>query len=494
MQSDSVQKRGWILAALMMTMALAAMDITIVSTAIPQIVGDLGGFNKFSWVFSIYLLAQTVTIPLYGKLTDLFGRKYILIFGIIIFLIGSGASAAAWNIMSLIAFRGLQGLGAGSIMATVNTIAGDIYKVEERAKVQGYLSSIWGISAIIGPALGGFLAEYVNWRWIFIINLPIGLMSIALLSVFFKEKVEVHQPKIDYKGALAILITLSLAFVFLLEGGQSWSWLSVESMVLFVLIWAFVWLAVRIEKKTIEPIMPAWLWRNRTLAFTNLSMVFMGIVMMGPETYLPTFTQSALGLGTIASGFILASMSLGWPVASSLSGKFFMRIGFRNTSIIGAFIVLLSCISFLLIPRPQPVYLLVVNQVLIGFGFGFLSTPTLVGIQSMVGWEQRGVVTGANVFSRNLGQSLGAAIMGAIFNNSMTEQLKKHTIVNIHNPDDMMKAVRNPDLNNGIRELLKEAINTSMHHIYWSLILLSICIALCLFVIPKKPHKVEVKA
>lgn len=165
MEEKQVLKRGWILAALMLTMTLAAMDITIVSTVIPQIVADLGGFSKFTWVFSVYLLAQTVTIPLYGKLSDIFGRKKILIFGIVVFLIGSATSAAAWDITSLILFRGIQGIGAGSIMATVNTIAGDIYSIKERARIQGYLSSIWGISAILGPALGGALAEFVNWRW-----------------------------------------------------------------------------------------------------------------------------------------------------------------------------------------------------------------------------------------------------------------------------------------------------------------------------------------
>ncbi|MBS1946023.1 MAG: MFS transporter, partial [Bacteroidetes bacterium] len=170
-------KRGWVLAALMLTMMLAAMDIAIVATALPQIVSDLGGFNKISWVFSIYLLAQTVTIPLYGKLADLFGRKRVLLVGVVVFLIGSAACAAAWKIWALIAFRGLQGLGAGSIMATVNTIAGDIYTVEERAAVQGWLSSVWGISAVVGPALGGALVEYFNWRWIFLINVPIGLLA-----------------------------------------------------------------------------------------------------------------------------------------------------------------------------------------------------------------------------------------------------------------------------------------------------------------------------
>lgn len=369
-----------------MTMMLAAMDSTIVSTAIPHIVSDLGGFSKFSWVFSIYLLAQTVTIPLYGKFTDIFGRKKILIFGIILFLIGSATCATAWNIGSLIAFRGLQGLGAGSIMATVNTIAGDIYTLEERGKVQGYLSSIWGISAIVGPALGGALAEYAHWRWIFLINIPIGALSIYLLLRFFKENKQTVIPSIDYKGAPLIMATLGLFFVFILEGGQSWSWTSVNSIALLAIVVVLALMTYKTERKSQNAIMPAWLWRNRTFAFTNLAMAGMGIVMMGPETFLPTFAQASLGLGAITSGFILASMSIGWPTASALSARVYMKIGFRETSIIGTIILLVATVGFLFIPHPQPIYLLVLNQILIGAGFGLLSTPALVGIQSLVGW------------------------------------------------------------------------------------------------------------
>lgn len=481
--------RGWILAALMLTMMLAAMDSTIVSTAIPHIVSDLGGFTKFSWVFSIYLLAQTVTIPVYGKLTDLFGRKRILIFGIIVFLIGSATSAASWNISSLIFFRGMQGLGAGSVMATVNTIAGDIYTVEERAKIQGYLSSIWGISAIVGPALGGALAEYVNWRWIFLINLPIGAVSIYFINTFFKEKIVPVKPVIDYKGAILILITLALLFIYLLEGGQEWPWISFQSFTLLIIILLLTIWIVNTERKTPDAIMPSWLWRNKTLAFTNLAMAGMGIVMMGPETFLPTFAQTSLGIGTIASGFILASMSLGWPTSSALSGKIYMRIGFRDTSIIGAVIVLVAFTGFLLIPRPQPVYLLVCDQVLLGAGFGLLSTPSLVGIQSMVSWQQRGVVTSANMFSRNLGQSLGAAIIGAIFNNSFLQQMKNAPSDVPAVIKDIIGTFNSPDLADTSKEFLRGAINTSMHNVYWGLILFTLLIILCLYIVPQRSAK-----
>ncbi len=485
-------KRRYILIALMMTMMLAAMDATIVSTVIPQIVSDLGGFKKFSWVFSIYLLAQTITIPIYGKLADIFGRKIILLIGIVIFLIGSASSAAAWDINSLIIFRGIQGLGAGSIMASVNTIAGDIYTVKERAAVQGWLSSIWGISAIIGPALGGALAEYANWRWIFIINIPIGIVSMIFLMKFFRENLVSKTHHIDYKGSVLILLTVGLCIIYLLESGQSWPWISVPGVLILLVIIGLIILTVRTEKRAREPIMPAWIWKNRTFTAANLAMVFMGIVMMGPDTFLPTFSQAALGLGIIVSGFILASQSVGWPVASALSGKIYLRIGFRNTSLIGASIIILACMGFLLLPWPQPVALVVLSQVMLGAGFGLLSTPNIVGIQSMVGWDQRGVVTGLNIFCRNLGQSLGAAIFGAIFNNSFQKQMEQAPHELAENITDILHVLNDPQISETKRLFLEKSVSNSTIHIFIGCTLFAVLTFLCIYLMPKKHPEREV--
>lgn len=482
-------KRNWILAALMLTMMLAAMDTTIVSTAIPQIVSDLGGFSKFSWVFSIYLLAQTVTIPVYGKLADIFGRKVILIIGICIFLAGSAASAFSWDIFSLILFRGIQGLGAGSIMATVNTIAGDIYTVEERARIQGWLSSIWGISAIAGPALGGALTAYVSWRWIFLINIPVGIISIFFLIIFFKENVTTKKAEIDYIGSTLILVTLGLLIVYLLESGQSWPWLSVPGIAIPLIIFFLIVLILFVERKAGDPVLPPWLWKNKTFAFTSLAMVGMGIIMMGPETFLPTFTQASLGLGIIASGFVLASMSVGWPVASSLSGKIYLRIGFRNTSLIGASVITVSCAGFLLISWPQPIWLVVIDQVLLGAGFGLLSTPSLVGVQSMVDWHRRGVVTGAIIFSRNLGQSLGAAIFGAIFNNSFAQQMAHAPGKFSTNTNEVLNTLKSPGLKRNVKHFLEHSISIATQHIYFGLSIFALLTFLCLYLVPRNREK-----
>src|SRR5215467_9833100 len=299
------QRRGPVLAALMVAMALSAMDNNIVSTAIPQVVRDLGGFSLFSWVFSSYLLTQTVSIPVYGKLADLWGRKPILITGTLIFLAGSALCASAWSMVSLICFRGLQGLGAGSIMATVNTLAGDLYDLEERGRVQGWLSSVWGVSAVFGPTVGGSLAQYVSWRWIFVINLPLGAAAGALIFG-------------------------------LLQGGVAWAWRSPPSIAVFAVAAAATVAAVVVESRAAEPIVPPWFWRRRALSGSGLAAVGLGLLVTGPSIFLPTYGQAVLGLGAVAAGAVLAMMSIGWPVASAVSGQFFLRLGFRDTELIGA--------------------------------------------------------------------------------------------------------------------------------------------------------------
>ncbi|HEX7326886.1 MAG TPA: MFS transporter [Rhodanobacteraceae bacterium] len=490
LDTQRVRARRWVLAALMCTMLLAAMDTTIVSTAIPQIVGDLGGFRLFSWVFSIYLLAQTVTIPVYGKLSDLFGRKPVLIVGTLIFLAGSTASSLSWNIVALIVFRGIQGLGAGAIMATVATLAGDLYSVRERAVVEGWLSSVWGIAAIVGPLLGGAFAEYVSWRWIFLVNLPIGAAALALIGAFLHETQPHGRPRIDYAGSALVLGAIGLLIFGLLQGGEAWPWLSPRSLAVFggcaVLLAVTVWA----ERHAAEPVMPGWLWRKRVLAGSNLATVGMGIVMMAPSAYLPTFLQSVQGLGAIAAGLVLASMSLGWPTASALSGRLYMRVGFRDTALGGGALMMAAAAGFLLLPTPQPVWAVLLDQVALGAGFGLLSTPLLVGSQSIVGWGQRGVVTGANMFSRYLGQSLGAALFGAIFNAAILKRLADapaalHDQLP-HGVNAVISALHAAHTGAAAAAWLRGSIALATRHLFAGMTLIAVLVLVILALVPRK--------
>jgi len=475
--SVPVNRRPWILAALMLFMMLAAMDVTIVSTAVPQVVADLGDFSMFTWVFSIYLLAQTVTIPVYGKLADIYGRKPILLIGSLIFLASSAAASAAWNMHSLIVFRGLQGLGAGAMMATINTLAGDLYSLRERAKIQGFLSSVWGIAAIAGPMLGGAFTEYVSWRWIFLVNVPIGAVAILLLVVFLHEKVEPKQHKVDYLGSAAILAAVSTLILALLEGGQAWLWLSRPSFVAFGLAAVLTAFAVWTQRRAAEPIMPAWLWRHRSLAGANLSMIGMGFIVMGPVAYLPTFAQSVYGLNAISAGLVLAAMSLSWPTASALSGRLYLRIGFRNTALIGSVLICFAAALFLALPYQAPIWTVAAIQVVIGAGFGLMSTSMLVGAQSSVDWGRRGVVTGANMFSRFLGQSLGVAVFGAIFNGSLATRLAKPPAeLGSHLPTNMdtaITALQNSQLGVEAENYLRHTVFEATHDLYTGLLVMA---------------------
>ena len=498
MTEEDVDKKGsrkWILIALMFTLMLAAMDTTIVSTSIPEIVENLGGFALFGWVFSIYLLTQTVTIPIYGKLADLYGRKPILIVGSIIFLIGSAASALSWNMVSLIFFRGLQGLGAGSIMATVNTLAGDLYTVRERAKIQGYLSSVWGMAAIVGPTLGGAFSQYTSWRWIFLINIPIGITAIILLLIHLHEVPPRQKQRIDFWGAFLMLVSGTLLVFTLLQNGQSWPWLSIPGLGLFFLTIISIIITIRVEAKSAEPIIPKWIWTNKILSGSNLAAMGLGAIMIGPSMYLPVFGQSVLGLGAIAAGLMLASSSLTWPLASSWSGHLYLKIDFRNSAIIGVLLIIIATIGFGTIPYQSSAWLIVLDQLVIGAGFGLLSTPTLVGIQSIVKWDKRGVVTGANMFSRYLGQSIGAAVLGSLFNTSIAgwlaqapKQLQSKLPDNV---DKVIDILQTKGIAEDIESYLRKGFYFASHSVYIGMAVIAIATVLALSTLPRKFPVVE---
>ncbi|HZW77188.1 MAG TPA: MDR family MFS transporter [Flavobacteriaceae bacterium] len=482
-------RRDLILIALMLTMSLAAMDSTIVATAIPQIVGDLGGFSLFSWLFSIYLLVQTITIPMYGKLADIYGRKPILIIGIIIFMVGSAACGVAWNMISLIIFRAVQAVGAGAIMATVSTIAADIYTIQERAKIQGWLSSVWGISAILGPAIGGAFADYLSWRWIFLINIPVGLASITLIHHHLHENVRLKSHKVDWAGAVSLLVTGGVIMFGLLQGGQSWNWISRETGIIILLAVILGFITMKIEQRAEEPILPRWVWKRRVLIGANLATIGMGVATMGPNMYLPVFAQSVTGVGAMAAGFILASMSITWPISSSLSGNLYLKIGFRNTALCGILIVIIGAASFLFLPFPGPIWMLIAIQMTLGAGFGLIATPLMVGVQATVPWGQRGVVTGTNMFSRYFGQSLGAAVFAAVFNSVITDKIisaPKNIQSGLPTVNKVVEVLQSDTSVSDINLYLREAFFEATHSVYLGLVIAGVITLIILLWTPAK--------
>lgn len=423
--AGTARRRGPVVAALMLGMALAALDGTVVATAVPQIVGDLGGFSVFSWLFSGYLLAVTVTLPVYGKLSDTFGRKPVLIAGIVLFLAGSLLCAAAWNMASLIAFRVVQGLGGGALQGTIQTIAADLYPLEERPRIVSKLSTVWAVSAVAGPAVGGLLAAYADWRWIFLINLPVGAVALWLIARHLVEppREPRPRPKVDWPGALAIFLTGTLLLTALVQGGVAWPWLSAPSLGLLGASAVCAAVTVLVERRAVEPIIPGWVWRRRTIASVNLALGALGLLMIAPTVFLPTYAQAVLGLGPIAAGFVLSVMTLSWPVSAAYSNRLYNRIGFRNTALTGIGAALAVLLAFPLLPYPGEPWQPALIMLLLGAALGFFQLPLLVGVQSTVPWAERGTTTASLLFCRQVGQSVGAALFGALANAVLAARL-----------------------------------------------------------------------
>jgi len=409
-------ERGPILIALMVTTGLVAIDATILATAVPTIVDDLGGFAQFPWLFSVYLLAQAVSVPLYAKLSDTVGRKPIIFVGIGLFLLGSILCGLAWSMPALIAFRALQGLGAGAVQPMAVTIAGDIYTVAERARVQGYLASVWAVSAVVGPTLGGVFSEFLSWRWIFFVNIPLCLLAAWLLGRSFHETIEKHRHRVDYLGAALLTLSLTLLILAVLEGGQAWTWSSPQSVGAFsiggLLLGGFVWAQTRAA----EPVLPLWLISRRLLLSTSLVSLGVGAILIGLTSYVPTYLQGSLGSSPIVAGLTLATLTIGWPISATLSGRIYLRAGFRTTVLLGTLLVIAGA-SLLAVFGGRPnLYVVGLGCFVVGLGLGLVATPSLVAAQSSVPWNERGVVTGTNLFSRSIGSAVGVAIFGAIAN------------------------------------------------------------------------------
>jgi MFS family permease len=409
-------ERGPILIALMLSTGLVAIDSTIVATAVPSIVRDVGGFESFPWLFSAYLLAQAVSVPIYGKFSDMVGRKPIILAGIGLFLLGSVLCGIAWSMPSLIAFRALQGLGAGAVLPVSITISGDIYSLEERAKVQGYLASVWAVSSVVGPSLGGIFSSLGIWRGIFLVNVPLCLLAGWMLFRTLHENIERARHRVDYAGAALLAGSLGLLILGALQGGQGWEWDSPISIGIFAVGAVLLAVFLVVERRAAEPVLPSWVVSRRLLGTTALVSFGVGAVMIGLTSYVPTFLEGALHTSPLVAGLALAALTLGWPISASQAGRFYLRIGFKATALIGISITVTGLLVLTLTSATPNVLLVAGSCFVVGLGLGLVATPTLISAQSSVSWNERGVVTSTNMFARSIGSALGVAVFGAVGN------------------------------------------------------------------------------
>jgi EmrB/QacA subfamily drug resistance transporter len=459
LSAEAARSRGLVLAAAMMAIVLTATEGSIVATAMPTIVAELGGFRLFSWAFAAFLLTQAVSIPIYGRLADLYGRKPVFFAGTSLFLAASLLCGLAWDMGSLIIFRALQGVGAGAIQPIATTIVGDIYTPAERARIQGYLSGVFGIAAIFGPPLGAFLVDHIGWSFVFWINLPIGAASFVMLSLFLDERRQTQQHRVDYAGSALLSLGTGALMLVLIEaqslGGATILVLAAGSVL------ALIALAAN-EKRAAEPIFPASLWRNRVIARGNLGGFTNGALIMAISGYLPTYVQGAMGGSVLSAGLVLGASSISWAFASFAAGRLMIRTSYRLVAVIGGLSLVAGSLLLIALEPGWPLALAATGSFVIGIGMGFCNTAFIVSIQASVGWTERGVATSSYMFMRMVGQSVGAAVFGAVLNFGLSR----------HAPEagDLVNRVLDPGLRHSLAAAefarLSAAIASSLQLVY----------------------------
>ncbi len=414
--------------ALMLASFLSAVDVTIVDTAMPRIVGALGGFSMLTWLVTAYMLTSTATVPVYGKLADILGRKLTFSIGAIIFVSGSALCGLAQTMPQLIFFRALQGLGAGAIMPTVQTIIGDIFTPAERAKMQGWFSAVWGFSSLVGPLAGGLIVDYATWRWLFYINLPLGVLALLMIWRFLDEKVERRKVQVDYLGSITLTAGITCLLLLLLTGGNEYAWVSPQAVGLGVAAVALLSIFVWQELRAPDPMLPLDLFKDKQIAIPVLAGFMVGGVMYGVTVYLPIWAQGVQGFSATRSGASLLWMSIAWSLSSFVGGRFIMKMGVRPAAVTGMILLGISSAGLVILGRTMhtlPEVVLGVLTFVVGSGMGFSTLAFVLGIQNAVDWSRRGVATASLQFLRTLGGLVWVSVMGATMNLTLLKGLRQ---------------------------------------------------------------------
>lgn len=411
----SSRRRWFVTAGVMTGMLLAALEATVVGTAMPTIVATLGGLAHYSWVFSAYLLTSTVTVPVWGKLSDLFGRRRLFQIGVAVFLVGSAACGFAQTMPQLIFARAFQGLGAGALVPLAMTIVGDIFTLEERAKMQGLFSGVWGVSSIFGPLVGGFITDQLSWRWVFLINLPVGIAAAVIIGVALVEPPRHEAPSIDYLGAT--VLTVAVTILLLVVGAEQIA--TPLNMVLIALVAGMLFWFIRIEKRAKDPVVPLELFRNRVVAVAVGVGFLAGIAMFAAITFVPLLAQGVLGATATEAGSFVTPLMLSWVLMSIIGGRLLIRFGTRPLVVLGLVFMLGGFMALATFTHTTPRLLMVVELIFIGAGLGLVMLSLLIASQHSVQRAQLGITTSLNQFSRSIGGAIGVAILGAMLSVGM---------------------------------------------------------------------------
>lgn len=474
------KRRRWAVTAGVLTgMFIAALEATVVGTAMPTVIATLGGLSQYSWVFSAYLVTSTVTVPVWGKLSDLYGRRPMYQIGIGMFLLGTLLSGFSGSMTQLIVFRAIQGLGAGALVPLGMTIIGDTFTVEERTRMQALFSGVWGLSSIIGPVLGGFITDQISWRWVFWINIPVGVVAALIIGFALKEPKLDRKPSIDYAGATLLMAAISLLMLAMVDSGTGPGLFTPRNLGLIVISAVLLFIFVRVEQRAPDPLIPFELFRNRTVLISVVAGFLGGVAMFGAISFIPLFAQGALGFTATEAGSLLTPLMLSWVTMSVVGGRLMLKLGYRSITIFGFLLLTIAFVLLSMFGRDTPRIWLYPNLVLIGAGLGLTMLTLLIAVQQAVERSKLGIATSLNQFSRSIGGALGVAVMGAVLTAGLATQL--HAVAEAQgsiftheqasefasNPNAIIEPSAKAALPPETLTILQRAMAGAIHPVFW---------------------------
>ena len=500
--SFSVKRKRIITIGILIGTFLGALEATVVSTAMPTVIASLGGLHIYSWVFSVYLLTSTVTVPIWGRLSDLYGRRFFYMAGIGFFLLGSALSGQSQTMFELILFRAIQGLGAGALVPLGLTILGDLYAVVERTKVQSLFSAVWGMASILGPVTGGFLTDHLSWRWVFYINIPFGLAAAVIIGVALVEEGYRRKAAIDYLGSVLLTASITLFLLALMEGGSGvlgsggWGSWYVISMVAgsAALLAGFIY----VESRVPEPIVPLSLFSNRLFRAATINGLLAGTALFGSISFIPLYVQAVMGTSATRAGSVLTPILLGWVTFSVIAGRLLLRVGYRATVIAG---MVLLVIGFFFLTRIGPstsATYITLDMLAVGAGMGLSMLTLLIAVQSAVPRDQLGIATSSTQFFRSIGGIVGVAVMGSVLSSQLSAEVERVVQTDgghqelaelARHPDIIINAAARARISASTLQDFTTALDHALHSVFLFALVVSILAFFSAFLVPKSGDK-----
>ena len=474
----SRRRRQVVTAGILLGMFLAALEVTVVGTAMPTVIASLGGLNRYSWVFSAYLLTSTVTGPIWGRLSDQYGRRVLYLAGVMLFLLGSALSGMSQSITQLIIFRAVQGLGAGGLIPLSLTINGDIYTMRERARIQGLFSGVWGLASMLGPLVGGFVTDQLSWRWVFYINIPFGIAAAIVVGMALVEPKLDSRPIVDFAGAVWLSIGITLLLFVLVESGSDGAWHNPLILGALAGIPLCAVLFVRAEQRAHEPIVPFSLFKNRVVTAGSISGVFVGMAMFGAISFIPLFIQGVLGGTATMAGTMLTPLLLAWVTMAVVGGRLMLKVGYRPTVLAGLSVLVVSFVVLSAVRITTPRWVLLGDMAIMGSGMGLVVLALLITTQASVERRQLGIATSVNLFSRSIGGAIGVAVMGTIMTLGLSSHLKEIAERSglpeaqvdqiVHNPSALIEPVSRLQLPPALVSSMEAGLADALHLVFVS--------------------------